>query len=117
MPLLTVVEHYLFAALNIAVVETDDDGTLGAFVPACPGVLAFGADAHECALNLYRELEEWVRVSLERGYDVPEIAGINLNHDTARILATYHFEPRVQSSQSQGEAELDAAFAKHGEVA
>lgn len=117
MPLLTIVEHYLFAALNMAVVETDDDGTLGAFIPICPGVVAFGADAHECALNLYRELEEWVRVSLEKGYDLPEIADINLNHDAARILTTYHFEPRMQSSRYLGEAELDAAFAEHGEIA
>lgn len=120
MPLLTVVEHYVVAAWQRGVVEQQDDGTFAAYVPECPGVLAFGADVHACAGDLFDRLLDWVRVSLANGNALPIIDGIDLNSDAGKILASYH--PMGGSSASdenfyEDEDELNAAFARHGEVA
>src|SRR5438105_4432242 len=89
MQLLTIVEAYVNAAMEHARVEEQPDGTIAAYVPECKGVLAFGADVHECAADLYQRLEDWVRVSLARGNPLPIIDGVDLNPEARRILATY----------------------------
>lgn len=87
---LTIVEAYVNALMNRAEVEHLEDGTVGAYVPEVKGVLAYGADVHECAAKLYKELEDWVKVSLSRGYQLPVVDDINLNTEASRILSTYH---------------------------
>jgi predicted RNase H-like HicB family nuclease len=85
MPLLTIVEAYIFAALHRAVSETLEDGTLVATIPELPGIITYGADAHECARELYRLVEDTVRTWLASGYAVPVIDGIDLNWRRGRF--------------------------------
>jgi predicted RNase H-like HicB family nuclease len=119
-PLLTIVEHYVVAAWKRGVLEPQEDGTFAAYVPECPGVIAFGADVHECARDLFDRLLDWVKVSLANGNALPIIDGIDMNSDAGKILASYH---HVGGSTASGEDfyededELYAAFAQHGEVA
>lgn len=115
MPLLTVVEDYIIAAMKRAEYEQLQEGVVGASVPGCPGVLAFGADIHACAAALYARLEDWVRVSLEQGQQLPVIDGIDLSSETGRILASYHggHSSSVQGELYEDADELEAAFRKH----
>lgn len=89
MQLLTIVEAYVHAAMERAQVEREADGTLAAYVPGCKGVLAFGADVHECSAELYKALEDWVKVSLANHSRLTPIGGMDLNADARRILKTY----------------------------
>lgn len=74
--------------------------------------MAFGADSHECAAELYARLEDWIRVSLMAGHRLPVIDGIDLNSEADRILPTY----QGSAASSTGnhfyfdEQELAAAF-------
>lgn len=114
MQLLTIVEDYITAAMRHAEPQRLENGVLAATVPECFGIIAFGADAHECAVNLYARLEDWVRVSLAGGYRLPAIDGIDLNSDAARILATYH-DGAAQAAGGEffrDEDELEAAFTR-----
>ncbi|MGD9894355.1 MAG: type II toxin-antitoxin system HicB family antitoxin [Dehalococcoidia bacterium] len=112
MPLLTVVEHYVAAAMKRAETEQLEDGTIAATVPGCPGIVAFGADSHECAIELYARLEEWVKVSLMARHPLPVIDGIDLNVEANQILATY--DNGATSSEDNefyiDEQALEAAF-------
>ncbi|MGH2583835.1 MAG: type II toxin-antitoxin system HicB family antitoxin [Dehalococcoidia bacterium] len=110
--LLTIVEHYVMAAMKHAGSEQLEDGTIAATVPECPGVVAFGADHHECATELYARLEDWVKVSLAAGYKLPVIEGIDLNTEASQILATYHDGEgtTIGGEFYPDEAELEAAF-------
>jgi hypothetical protein len=115
MTLLTIVEDFVIAAMRRAVVEETDNGAVGATIPECPGVIAFGADRHQCATELYAHLEAWVRYSLAAGQRLPVIDGINLNSEADRILSSY----RVNSDAADrpvvypNEAALEAAFDEH----
>ena len=101
MDLITIVEDYVNAAMRQASLEVLEDGSLVAWVPGLEGVVATGADRHECAEGLYRRLEEWVKVGLARGIRLPVFDGIDLNSDVSRTLATYHPD-RLQSARSTG---------------
>jgi hypothetical protein len=110
--LLTIVEDFAIAAMRRAHFEQLDDGTIGATVPECPGVIAFGADRHACAVELYARLIDWVRVMLAGGHPVPILDGIDLNAEAGQILATYH---DAQATSITGEfyaneAEMERAF-------
>jgi hypothetical protein len=112
--LATVVESYVNAAIERAEVATLESGTLVATVPGCPGIVATGADVHQGSEELYHRLEQRVLISLARSQELPVIAGIDLNTEANRTLATYHSR-RVASAQRSGdvfwnEAELEAAF-------
>jgi predicted RNase H-like HicB family nuclease len=115
MPLITIVEDYIFSAMRRAILEELDDGTIGATIPECPGVLGFGADVHSCAANLYVQLQDWVRVSLELGNALPVIDGIDLNSDTGRLLATYHRDGEQAKGVSYYESDeaFEAALEGH----
>ena len=89
MPLLTIVEDYVCAVAKHAEVEQLEDGTIAATVPECFGIVALGADVHECWVNLCARLEDWVRVSLASGYELPVVEGIDLKSDADHILATF----------------------------
>lgn len=115
MVLLTIVEAYIQAAMKRGEAEVLEGGVIGATVPEFPGVLAFGADVHECAKELYVRLEDWVRLSLSRGYELPIIDGIDLNPDAERLLAGYRnrAQPDSEAEFYENAQELDAAFARH----
>lgn len=113
MILLTIVEDYVLAALKHAVPEELEDGTIAATVPDAPGVIAFGADRHDCARDLFGRIEDWVRVSLTYGYQLPVLDGIDLNAESSSILATYG-QSRNHTEQSaffENEEDLFSAFA------
>ena len=117
MPLMTIVEDFIIAAMKRARVEEFENGVLGASLPECPGVVAFGADQHECARNLYAQLDEWVAVSLAAQTPLPVLDGIDLNRQSDELVGTY------QSSRGAGGscfADTDAfkdALADHSSVA
>ena len=73
--LITEVEEYIFAAMRRARVDILEDGTVGATVAECPGAIAFGADVHGCARELHARLEDWARVGLQRGFEIPAGVG------------------------------------------
>lgn len=112
----TIVEDYIFAAMREALLEALEDGTIGATVPVCPGLVALGADVHECYKDLYVLLEEWVGTRLEQGDWLPIIDGIDLNTETDRVLASYR--PAL-TGESEGEffattEEFEAALDRYG---
>jgi hypothetical protein len=112
---ITIVEHYAYAALQRAIFEELEDGTVSAYIPECKGVLAFGADLHECAVDLYARLEDWVRVSLIHGDCLPVIGDVDINEEANQILATYHSSLESESAQGEffeDEDQLEAAFEK-----
>lgn len=113
LPVITIVEAYIFAALRHALADTFEDGTLVATIPELPGVIAYGADTHECARELYCLIEETVRTWLANGYLIPVINEIDLNSDKSQILASYHPRPEIirpTSELYEDEVELDRAF-------
>lgn len=120
MPLITVVEAYIFAALKRALAETLDDGTVVATIPELPGVIVYGADTHECVRSLYGLVEDTVRAWLSNGYRVPVLDDIDLNSDKSRILASYHQGPRAAPPEGEfyeNEAALERAFEAHRKTA
>jgi hypothetical protein len=102
MGLITIVEDYVSAAMKRAGVEELEDGTLVAWVPGLEGIIVTGADRHECAEGLFDRLEDWVKVGLTRGIELPVIDGIDLNTERARALASYH--PASLRSTESGSA-------------
>jgi hypothetical protein len=113
MPVVTIVQAYIFAALEHAVGEMLEDDTLVATIPELPGVIAYGTDVHECSRELYRLVEDTVRTWLTSGCAVPVIDDIDLNSKKGQILASYHprlEKPRLQGESYEDEDELEAAF-------
>jgi predicted RNase H-like HicB family nuclease len=119
MPVLTATEDYVIAALRTASFERLDDGSVGATVPLCPGVIAFGADVRECLMELYTRLDDYVRVSLAHGRELPSINGISpstpeepsqspISGDTSRTSANDFYE---------NEDQLEAAFRRRSRPA
>jgi predicted RNase H-like HicB family nuclease len=90
MPLLTVVQEYIDAAMKYALLEQLEDGTIAASVPGCFGVVAFGVDREECIASLSERLEDWVRLSLTEGQPLPVIDEIDLNSDAAPLQNADH---------------------------
>jgi predicted RNase H-like HicB family nuclease len=120
LPLPTVVEEYIIAAIRHAVPETDEDGTVGAYVPEIPGLVAFGGDVHECARNLYMHLEEWLRRALTEGWQLPVLDGVDLASMRGAALRSYAPPgkgPRPGTSFFENEAALEEAFRHFDEVA
>lgn len=120
MPSPTIVEDYVIAALKHGKLEELEDGTIGAFVPEFPGLVAFGADVHECVRNLYAHLEEWIRTVLLQGHDLPIIEGIDLNADVGHILASYHRDTatgHIYGDFFENERALEEAFRHYDEIA
>jgi hypothetical protein len=90
MPLVTIVERYIMAAMEQAEAEELEEGGVVATVPGLIGIVASGADVHNCALDLYTRLEDWVRVVIEQGFELPVFGGIDLNAEASALRATNH---------------------------
>jgi predicted RNase H-like HicB family nuclease len=115
MPVVTVVEDYIFAALRLAVRHDLEDGTVAGTIPQFPGLIAYGADVHECSRELYRLLEETIRVWLTKGYTLPIIEDIDLNAAKTQVLKSYHLSPREDEEGGEfceDEEALERAFAE-----
>lgn len=50
-------------------------------IPACKGVVAFGASLRECEEELRSTLEDWILLGLKLGHSLPVIGGVNLNSE------------------------------------
>ena len=53
-----VLSDYVDRAMAQAIYDKLDDGTFAGLIPACPGVIAFGASLRECADELRSTLED-----------------------------------------------------------
>jgi len=62
-----------------------DGGYVGR-VDGLPGVIAFGDTANGCEAELYSVVEDWARIGVRLGHQVPVIGGVDLNTDEARKL-------------------------------
>ena len=81
MALRYVLSDYLEQALAQAIYDKLEDGTFSGRIPACPGVVAFGASLSECEHELRSTLEEWILLGLKLGHPLPVIGGIDLNRE------------------------------------
>ncbi len=64
--------------LECSLVALEDDSFAGR-IPACKGVIAFGATLRMCEDELRSTLEDWILVGLKLGHPLPVISGIDLN--------------------------------------
>ncbi len=76
-----VLSEYVQEAMAQAVYDKLEDGTFTGHIPACPGVVAFGATLRACEEELRSTLEEWILVGLRMDHPLPKIAGIDLNQE------------------------------------
>ena len=74
-PILT---EYISRAMQEAEYEEFDDGTFGATIPSCLGVVAFGDTLKDCADELRSTLEDWMLVGFKLGHPLPPVGGIDL---------------------------------------
>ena len=84
-----VLTDYIQQALAQAVYEDLEDGTFGATIPPCWGVIAFGNTMPECQEELQSVLEEWMLTGFKLGDELPVIAGIDLNFDLTPVPEEY----------------------------
>ncbi|MFQ5410414.1 MAG: type II toxin-antitoxin system HicB family antitoxin [Anaerolineales bacterium] len=74
-----VLSNYVAAAMHRAEYVILDDGSYSGRIPACKGVIAFGATQKACAEELRSTLEDWILVGLKLGHSLPVLGGIDLN--------------------------------------
>lgn len=82
-----VLSDYVEAALAGATYDKLDDGSYAGRIPACPGVIAFGATLRACEMDLQSTLEDWILVGLKLGHPLPVLAGIDLNGEPGHVDA------------------------------
>ena len=63
-----ILSEYIERAMAEAVYDKLEDGTFAGKIPACTGVVAFGATLRECEEELHSTLEDWVLVGIELGH-------------------------------------------------
>ena len=80
-PILT---EYISRAMQEAEYEEFDDGTFGATIPSCLGVVAFGDTLKDCADELRSTLEDWMLVGFKMGHPMPTVGSINLEIEPNR---------------------------------
>ena len=81
MPVRYILSEYLERAIAQAEFDKLEDGTFAGRIPACKGVVAFGATLGECASELRSTLEDWVILGLKLGHPMPVIEDIDLNKE------------------------------------
>ncbi|HHT9118268.1 MAG TPA: type II toxin-antitoxin system HicB family antitoxin [Candidatus Hypogeohydataceae bacterium YC38] len=79
-----ILSEYVEKAMAQAVYDKLEDATFAGRIPACKGVVAFGATLRECEDELRSTLEDWILVGLKLGHPLPVVAGIDLNQEPAR---------------------------------
>ena len=84
-----VLTDYIEQALAQAVYEELEDGTFGATIPPCWGVIALGNTLPECKEELQSVLEEWMLTGFKLGDELPVISGIDLNFDMTPVPEEY----------------------------
>ncbi|MDQ3249347.1 MAG: type II toxin-antitoxin system HicB family antitoxin [Chloroflexota bacterium] len=76
-----VISEYIQNAMAQADYDKLEDGTFSGRIPACKGVIAFGATLRECEAELHSTLEDWLLVGFKLGHPLPVINGIDLNKE------------------------------------
>jgi predicted RNase H-like HicB family nuclease len=84
MPTKYILTEYIDQAMAQAEYDKLEDGTFSGRIPACQGVVAFGATLRQCQDELRSTLQDWIFVGLKLGHSLPVIAGINLNKEPTR---------------------------------
>ena len=81
MPAKYILSEYVERAMSEATYDKLEDGTYAGHIPACEGVIAFGASLRECEAELRSTLEEWMLLGLRLAHTLPVLAGIDLNKE------------------------------------
>ncbi len=84
MPTKYILTEYVDQAMAQAEYDKLEDGSFSGRIPACQGVVAFGATLRQCQDELRSTLEDWIFVGLKLGHSLPVIAGIDLNKEPTR---------------------------------
>ena len=84
MPVQYILTEYIDQAMAQAEYDKLDDSTFSGRIPACIGVVAFGATLRQCQEELRSILEDWIFVGLKLGHSLPVIAEIDLNKEPTR---------------------------------
>jgi predicted RNase H-like HicB family nuclease len=84
MPTKYILSEYVDQAMAQAEYDKLEDGTFSGRIPACQGVVAFGATLRQCQDELRSTLEDWIFVGLKLRHSLPVIAGIDLNKEPTR---------------------------------
>jgi len=80
---------YVEQALKLAEYERDENGVVVAFVPNVSGFFSQGASFEEARDNLRDAIEGNLVIALQLGFEIPEIAGIEIKEiDYAEADAT-----------------------------
>ncbi len=79
-----ILSEYVQQAMSQAVYDKLGDGTFAGRIPACKGVVAFGASLRACEDQLRSTLEDWILVGLKLGHPLPVIGGLDLNKEPTR---------------------------------
>ena len=74
-----ILSEYIQNAIDDAEFDKLDDGSYCGRIPACKGVIAFGATLAEVNNLLRSTLEDWVLLGLKLKHTLPVINGIDLN--------------------------------------
>lgn len=90
MQAISIVDDYIIRAIQRAQFERLADGSVTAWAPDFPGLLALGPDGKACMNDLWRRLDEWVQASFEEGLALPVVDSIDLNAEDNRKLASLH---------------------------
>jgi predicted RNase H-like HicB family nuclease len=115
MPTQSMIDAYLRALLQHVKIEPLDEGGYQATVPEAFGVVASGDDPRECANDLRRRLERWIRTRMARGVPLPVVDGIDPNGEFERLVADYHDAAFVNGDHGEvflSDADFRAALAR-----
>ncbi len=74
-----ILTDYIAAAMATATFDKLNDGSFAGRIPACKGVIAFGASLRACEQELHSTLEDWLVLGFKLGHPLPVIDGIDLN--------------------------------------
>lgn len=83
---------YIEQALRMAEYEKDENGVVVASVPNIPGFYSQGKNFEEARNNLRDAIEGNLLVALQLGFEIPEIAGVEMREvDYAEASAAQSF--------------------------
>jgi predicted RNase H-like HicB family nuclease len=74
MPTKYILTEYVDQAMAQAEYDKLKGGTFSGRIPACQGVVAFGATLRQCQEELRSTLEDWIFVGLKLGHSLPVVA-------------------------------------------
>lgn len=99
---LSVVQDYILKVIlhHRVVKPLGESGTVWAGVDFTRDVSVL-SDEHDVVRDLYRALEDWLLLALQRGDQVPMIDGIDLTTEDAQALVAWHETHRRETDPDQ----------------